>query len=222
LRFWGIRNGSTIFGEDVLRAGTPEYGIIAVPEDAKYRPQDMLTVIAYAANSRTQSPETRGKRAEKEEPKASVPSVDTVFNCNKTANSVKGIPAFFRCEDTNHAANCAIDSHTEGYYGEKNAEGMKGIKNLNGTYWGTRISPSTGWAALGIPATSRMSELEKDYAALVEGAVRRLRAIGLLIRGNFRGSRALQSRGGFSILRTAITIPQIVLRYRRNLFSRCH
>jgi hypothetical protein len=48
----------------------------------------------------------------------------------------------------------AIDFHNEGYYGDKNTKGVRGIQPKNGTSWGTFISLSTGWAARHTPWTS--------------------------------------------------------------------
>lgn len=69
----------------------------------------------------------------------------------------------------------AIDFHDEGYYGDKNADGVRGIKAKNGTSWGLGAQTHT----LDIV---NITGLNKDYAALVESVVNRIRAMGLQIR----------------------------------------
>ena len=167
-------------------------GIIKVPEGAEYSLQDTLNVIAYAATSTSNSPEAAVKELRQKNPEASVPSADTVFNYIRIANSVEGILAFFRALNScilpqlnipDTPQNFAIDFHNEGYYGDKNAEGVRGIKPKNGTSWG-HVYFSIDW--LGSPAHTldivNVAGLEKDYAALVEGVVGRIREMGLLIR----------------------------------------
>jgi len=167
-------------------------GIIKVPEGAEYSLQDTLNVIAYAATSTSNSPEAAVKELRQKNPEASVPSADTVFNYIRIANSVEGILTFFRALNScilpqlnipDTPQNFAIDFHNEGYYGDKNAEGVRGIKPKNGTSWG-HVYFSIDW--LGSPAHTldivNVAGLEKDYAALVEGVVGRIREMGLLIR----------------------------------------
>lgn len=164
-------------------------GIIKVPEGAEYSLQDTLNVIAYAATSTSNSPEAAVKELRQKNPAAAVPSADTVFNYIRIANSVEGILAFFRALNScilpqlnipDTPQNFAIDFHNEGYYGDKNAEGVRGIKAKNGTSWG-HVYFSIDW--LGSPAHTldivNVTGLEKDYAALVEGVVRRIRALEL-------------------------------------------
>jgi hypothetical protein len=170
-------------------------GIIAVPEGAEYSLQETLNVIAYAATSTNNSPEAAANELRQKNPEASVPSADTVLNYIKTANGVEGILAFFRALNSrllpllkipDTPQNFAIDFHNEGYYGDKNAEGVRGIQPKNGTSWG-HVYFSIDW--LGSPAHTldivNVTGLEKDYAALVEGVVRRIRVVGLLIRAIF-------------------------------------
>jgi hypothetical protein len=77
----------------------------------------------------------------------------------------------------------AIDFHNEGYYGDKNTEGVRGIQAKNGTSWG-HVYFTVDW--LGGPTHTcdivNVTGLNKDYAALVEGVVNRIRAMGLQIR----------------------------------------
>jgi hypothetical protein len=167
-------------------------GIIKVPEGAEYSLQDTLNVIAYAATSASNSPEAAVKELRQKNPEASVPSADTVFNYIRIANSVEGILTFFRALNScilpqlnipDTPQNFAIGFHNEGYYGDKNAEGVRGIKPKNGTSWG-HVYFSIDW--LDSPAHTldivNVTGLEKDYAALVEGVVGRIRETGLLIR----------------------------------------
>jgi len=170
-------------------------GIIGVPEGAEYSQQDVLNVIAYAATSTSNSPEAAVKELKQKYPEASVPSADTVFNYINIANSVEGILAFFRALNShclpqlnipNTPQDFAVDFHNEGYYGDKNTEGVRGIKAKNGTSWG-HVYFSIDW--LGSPAHTldivNVTGLEKDYAALVEGVVQRIKGMGLLIRTIF-------------------------------------
>jgi hypothetical protein len=80
----------------------------------------------------------------------------------------------------------AIDFHNEGYYGDKNAEGVRGIQPKHDTSW-WHVYFTLDW--LGSPAHTldivNFTGLNKDYAALVEGVVLRLRGMGLQIRAIF-------------------------------------
>ena len=164
-------------------------GIIAVPEGAEYSQQDTLNVIAYAATSTSNSPEAAARELGQKNPEASVPSADTVHNYIRIANSVEGILTFFRALNSRFLPllqipdtpqNFAIDFHNEGYYGEKNAEGVRGIQPKNGTSWG-HVYFTIDW--LGSPAHTldivNVTGLNKDYAALLKGVVLRLQAMEL-------------------------------------------
>jgi len=74
----------------------------------------------------------------------------------------------------------AIDFHNESYYGEKNAEGVRGIQPKNGTSWGY-VYFTLDW--LGSPAHTldivNVTGLNKDYAALMRGVILRLQALKL-------------------------------------------
>jgi hypothetical protein len=82
------------------------------------------------------------------------------------------LPSFGRAETPQ---DFAIDFHKEGYYGEKNAEGVRGIQPKNGTSWG-HVYFTLDW--LGSPAHTldivNVMGLNKDYAALVKSVVLRL------------------------------------------------
>ena len=188
-------------------------GIIAVPNGAKYNLQETLNVLAYAATSTNNSPEAAANELRRKNLKASVPSADTVLGYIKSANSVEGILSFFRALNSRFLPllkipktpqDFAIDFHTEGYYGEKNAEGVRGIQPKNGTSWG-HVYFTIDW--LGSPAHTldivNVTGLNKDYAALVKGVVLRVQALKLRS-GTIFADREFfnQSRSDFNVLRT--------------------
>ena len=109
---------------------------------AEYSQQETLNVSAYAATSTNNSVEAAANELRRKMPEASVPSADTVLSYIQTANSIEEILSFFRAlnsrflpllEIPNTPQDFAIDFHNEGYYGEKNAEGVRGIQPKNGT-----------------------------------------------------------------------------------------
>jgi len=164
-------------------------GIIAVPNGAKYNLQETLNVLAYAATSTNNSPEAAANELRRTNPEASVPSADTVLGYIKSANNVEGILSYFRALNSRFLPllkipdtpqDFAIDFHNEGYYGEKNAEGVRGIQPKNGTSWG-HVYFTIDW--LGSPAHTldivNVTGLNKDYAALVKGVVLRVQALKL-------------------------------------------
>ncbi|MGC9444516.1 MAG: hypothetical protein ACP5E9_06270 [Candidatus Methanospirareceae archaeon] len=161
-------------------------GIIAVPNGAEYSLQETLNVLTYAANSANNSPEAAANELRRTNPAAAVPSADTVLGYIKSANSVEGILSFFRALNSRFLPllkipgtpqDFAIDFHTESYYGEKNAEGVRGIQPKNGTSWGY-VYFTIDW--LGSPAHTldivNVTGLNKDYAALMRGVLLRLQA----------------------------------------------
>jgi hypothetical protein len=167
-------------------------GIIAVPEGAKYSLQEALNVIAYAATSTNNSPEAAANELRQKMPAASVPCADTVLSYIQTANSIEEILSFFRALNSvflpllkirGTPQDFAIDFHNEGYYGDKNTEGVRGIQPRNGTSWG-HVYFTIDW--LGGPTHTldivNVTGLDKDYAALVEGVVLRIRTMGLQVR----------------------------------------
>lgn len=120
-------------------------GIIDVPEGAKYSQQDAINVIAYAATSTNNSIEAVANELRRKMPDASIPCADTVHSHIKTANRIGNILSFFRALNSvflellkipDTPQDFAIDFHNEGYYGDKNAEGVRGIQPKNGTSWG--------------------------------------------------------------------------------------
>jgi len=162
-----------------------------VPERAKYSQQDAINVIAYAATSTNNSIEAAANELRRKMPDASIPCADTVHSHIKTANRIEGILSFFRALNSvflellkipNTPQDFAIDFHNEGYYGDKNAEGVRGIQPKNGTSWGY-VYFTLDW--LGDPTHTldivNVTGLNKDYAALVEGVVQRIRVMGLQI-----------------------------------------
>jgi hypothetical protein len=165
-------------------------GIIKVPEGAKYTQDDTIAVISYAATSTANSIEAAVKELKRKMPDASIPSADTIFNYIYE-NKIEDILAFFRTINSEFLAltgipdepvDVAIDFHDKGYYGDKNDQGVRGIKPKNGTSW--------GYSYLTIDMLSEqkltldivnITGLNKDYAILIEGIVKRVRAIGIKI-----------------------------------------
>ena len=77
-------------------------------------------------------------------PDAAIPSADTIFNYIY-GNEIEDILSFFREINSEILAvigipdepvDVAVDFHDIGYYGDKNDEGVRGIKPKNGTSWG--------------------------------------------------------------------------------------
>jgi len=119
-------------------------GIIKVPEGVKYTQDDTIAVISYAATSTANSVEAAVKELKRKMPDAAIPSADTVFNYIYE-NKIEDILAFFRAINSEFLAltgipdepvDVAVDFHDKGYYGDKNDQGVRGIKPKNGTSWG--------------------------------------------------------------------------------------
>jgi hypothetical protein len=186
---WGFARALPIFLGMLSELLHWNGGIIAVPDGAEYSLQETLNVIAYAATSTNNSPEAAANELRRKNPKASVPSADTVLGYIKGKNSVEKILSFFRALNSRFLPllqipgtpqNFAIDFHNECYYGEKNAEGVRGIQPKNGTSWG-HVYFTIDW--LGSPAHTldivNVTGLNKDYAALMRGVLLRLQALEL-------------------------------------------
>jgi len=186
---WGFARAQPIFWGMLSELLRWNGGIIAVPNGAKYSLQETLNVLMYAATSTNNSPESAAKELRWKNPKAAIPSADTALGYIKSANSVEGILTFFRALNSRFLPllkipdtpqDFAIDFHNEGYYGDKNAEGVRGIQPKNGTSWG-HVYFTIDW--LGSPAHTldivNVTGLNKDYAALVKGVVLRLQAMEL-------------------------------------------
>jgi hypothetical protein len=167
-------------------------GILNIPEGAKYSQQEAINVIAYASTSTNNSVEAAANELRRKMPGASIPCADTVHSYIKSANSIEDILSFFRglnsvflelIDIPNAPQDFAIDFHNEGYCGDKNTEGVRGIQPKNGTSWG-HVFFTIDW--LGGPTHTfdimNITGLNKDYAALVDGVVHRIRAMGLQIR----------------------------------------
>ena len=163
-----------------------------MPEGAEYSQQEALNVISYAATSTNNSPEAASNELRRKMPEASVPCADTVLSYIKTAKSVEEILSFYRVLNSvflpllkipNTPQDFAIDFHNEGYYGDKNTKGVRGIQPKNRTSWG-HVYFTLDW--LGGPTHTldivNVTGLDKDYAALVEGVVLRIKEMGLQVR----------------------------------------
>ena len=125
-------------------------GIIRIPEGAGYTLEETIPVIVYAATSTANSLEAAVAELKRKMPDAAIPSADTIFNYIYE-NEIEEILSFFREVNSEILAvigipdepvDVAVDFHDIGYYGDKNDEGVRGIKPKNGTSWGILSSPS--------------------------------------------------------------------------------
>lgn len=165
-------------------------GIIKIPAGAKYTLEDAIAVINYAATSTANSVEAAVKELKRKMPDAVIPSADTVFNYIY-ANEVEDILTFFRSVNSEILAltgipeepvDVAVDFHDIGYYGDNNDAGVRGIKPKNGTSWGHSFLSldMLGDTKLTLDMVN-ITALNKDYAVLLEGIVKRIGEIGIKI-----------------------------------------
>jgi hypothetical protein len=134
-------------------------------------------VITYAATTTANSLE------------AAIPSADTIFSYIYKGNRIDELLSYFRRINSEMLAltgipdepvDVAVDFHDSGYYGDKNDNGVRGIKAKKGTSWGhsffTIDMLLTPKLTLDIV---KRTALSKDYAVLLEGVITRVRKMGL-------------------------------------------
>jgi len=121
--------------------------IITLPPNVKFDCQDIITVLLNAATSTANSLESSSNDLISKNSKLKIPSADTIFNYIRY-NSIEDILHKFRnmcfeilkvMELENTVQDIAIDFHDIPYYGDKNDEGIRGIKPKNGTAWGRSL-----------------------------------------------------------------------------------
>jgi hypothetical protein len=165
-------------------------GIIKLPAGASYQLKNIVAVISYAATSTANSVEAAVAELKRKQPDAIIPSADTIFKYLAT-NKVEDVLGFFRQVNSEFLAvtgmpkepvDIAIDFHDCPYYGDKSDPSVRGIKPKNGTSWGhsffTLDLVSAPKLTLDIVSVNGLS---KDYAALFEAVINRLRERGLEI-----------------------------------------
>jgi len=165
-------------------------GIIRIPEGAGYTLEETIPVIVYAATSTANSLEAAVAELKRKMPDAAIPSADTIFNYIYE-NEIEEILSFFREVNSEILAvigipdepvDVAVDFHDIGYYGDKNDEGVRGIKPKNGTSWGhSFFTIDLLWEPKLTFDIVNITGLNKDYIILIEGVVTRLREKGIKI-----------------------------------------
>jgi hypothetical protein len=169
-------------------------GIIKIPENADYTLEETIAVIAYAATSTSNSIDAAASELRQKMPYAEIPSHDTVFNYIY-GNDIERILAFFRKFNSSLLSliglptvpvDVAVDFHNVGYYGDKNTEGVRGIKPKNGTSWGYSFFTIDllGDLKLTLDIVD-VNALNKDYTILIEGILKRIEEKGITIRKMF-------------------------------------
>lgn len=168
--------------------------IINLPENATYGFQDTLNVLLHAATSTTNSIESASTDLKIKTPTKNVPSADSVYNYINS-NSVNYIISSFRQinAETIQLANlkgtihdAAIDFHDIPFYGDKDTEGIRGIKPKNGTSWGYSFCSFDiiGDIKLTLDVID-INGLAKNYAVLVESILQRIKKMEINIRTLF-------------------------------------
>lgn len=165
-------------------------GIIKIPEAARYTLEDVIAVISYAATSTANSPEAAVAELKRKMPGVPIPSADTVFNYIYE-NDIEDVLSFFRKVNAEILAltglpdepvDVAVDFHDKGYYGNKNDKGVRGIKPKNGTSWGhSFFSLDLLWVPKLTLDIVNITGLNKDYATLLEGIVKRIKELEIKI-----------------------------------------
>ncbi|RLG30509.1 ISH3 family transposase [Methanosarcinales archaeon] len=169
-------------------------GIIKIPENADYTLEDVMAVVAYAATSTSNSTAAAVKELKRRMPDSAIPSDSTVFSYIYE-NDIADILAFFRVVNSeilsligmpNEPVDVAVDFHNVGYYGDRNTEGVRGIKAKNGTSWGySFFTIDMLWNTKLTLDIVDINALKKDYAILIGGLLKRIKERGLIIRTMF-------------------------------------
>lgn len=168
--------------------------IIKLPEGTTYSFQETLNVILHAATSVTNSLESASIDLRLKNPDKNVPSGDSIHDYINS-NSIDYIMSAFRSINTEiiRLANLrgtihdiAIDFHDIPYYGEKNTDGVRGIKPKNGTCWGYSFCSLDiiGETKLTLDAID-INGLTKSYSVLIESLLQRIKSMGILARTLF-------------------------------------
>jgi hypothetical protein len=182
--------GAPLFFSMLDELLTGNGGIIKLPIGATYQLNDVIAVISYAATSTANSVEAAVAELKRKQPDAVIPSADTVFRYLATT-AVDDVLSFFRHVNSELLAvtgmpkdpvDIAVDFHDCPYYGDKNDPSVRGIKPKNGTSWGHSFFTLDliGAPKLTLDIVS-VDGLNKDYAALFEAVINRLKDRGLEI-----------------------------------------
>ena len=182
--------GAPLFFPILTELLTGNGGIITLPAGASYQLEDVIAVISYAATSTANSIEAAVTELKRKQPEAIIPSADTVFKYLAT-NEVEDVLRGFRQINSvllavtgmpKEPVDFAVDFHDCPYYGDKNDPCVRGIKPKNGTSWGHSFFTLdlVGDPKLTLDIVS-VDGLNKDYAALFEAVITRLKDRGLEI-----------------------------------------
>ncbi len=168
--------------------------IINLPEGTTYSFQDTLNVILHAATSVTNSIESASTDLKIKNPGKDVPSADSIHDYINS-NSIDYIMSSFRRINTEIVQlsnlkgtyqDAAIDFHDIPYYGDKNTQGIRGIKPKNGTSWGYSFCSLDiiGDVKLTLDVFD-INGLVKNYSILIESMLQRIKAMGINLRTLF-------------------------------------
>jgi hypothetical protein len=168
--------------------------IIKLPEGTTYSFQDTLNVILHAATSVTNSLESASIDLKLKNPDKNVPSGDSIHDYINS-NSIDYIMSTFRSINTEiiRLANLrgtvhdiAIDFHDIPFYGDKNTNGVRGIKPKNGTCWGYSFCSLDiiGETKLTLDAID-INGLAKNYSVLIESLLQRIKSMDILVKTLF-------------------------------------
>lgn len=165
-------------------------GFFRVPQNARYKPNDLADVLIHASTSPTDSIESAVQDLMQSYPGSKIPNADTIHNYLKNYEKDELLNSFNKmnmllnqCSFISHTAQTlAIDFHNNPYYGNINTKGVVGIQPKNSTSWGyswltTDIVGSFNQTVDVIPLTG----LNKDYSILIEGILHRIYLQSIII-----------------------------------------
>jgi hypothetical protein len=171
---------------DVLR----ESDLIKIPEGATYELQDVINVLLYASSSCTDSIESTVSELKRKNPDVRIPSADTIHNYLKKGNINDIVSSFGKINREflrimgipDSPQDMAMDIHDIGFYGDRDTLGIRGIKPKNGTSWGYSFLTIDliGENKMTIDIVN-ITGLNKNYASLLEGTIRRVESMGVTL-----------------------------------------
>jgi hypothetical protein len=165
-------------------------GFFRIPQNARYKPNDLADVLIHASTSPTNSIESAVQDLMHSYPDSKIPNADTIHNYLKNYKKDELLNSFNKmnmllneCSFIRHTAQTlAIDFHNNPYYGNVSTKGVVGIQPKNSTSWGyswltTDIVGSFNQTVDVIPLTG----LNKDYSILIEGILHRIYLQSIII-----------------------------------------